>query len=371
MSERLTNARRLVIKIGSSLLVDQDTGELRRRWLDALADDVAACRRRDQDVLLVSSGAIALGRRSLGLGNRALRLEDSQAAAAAGQIRLAHAYQESLARHDVPVAQILLTIGDTERRRRYLNARNTLMALLSRGSVPVINENDTVATEEIRFGDNDRLAARVAAMVGADCLVLLSDTDGLYTADPRQSPEAEFLREVTEITPAIEAMAGATGSHDGSGGMVTKLQAARVAGQAGCGMVIAHGVPESPIRRLEQTGHGTWFPTAATPASARKRWIAGSLHAAGSITIDDGAARALSRGKSLLPAGVTGVEGEFQRGDAVVVRGADGVELGRGLIAYSHDDARRIMGQQSSRIPDILGFLGREEMIHRDDLVLG
>jgi len=371
MSERLLQAKRLVIKIGSSLLVDQKTGALRRDWLDALADDVAACRKRGQDVLLVSSGAIALGRRSLDLGTRVLRLEDSQAAAAAGQIRLAHAYQESLVRHKVPVAQILLTGDDTERRRRYLNARNTLLALLAHGSVPVVNENDTVATEEIRFGDNDRLAARVAAMIGADCLVLLSDIDGLFSEDPRSNGGAEFVAEVTEITPEIEAMAGATGSHDGSGGMVTKLQAARMAAQAGCAMVITDGSGPHPLARLENGGRGTWFTTSATPASARKRWIAASLHARGSITIDAGAARALSQGKSLLPAGVTAVEGDFQRGDAVVVRGPDSAALGRGLTAYSMADAGRIKGRRSSEIQAILGFLGREEMIHRDDLVLG
>ncbi|MBT4688823.1 MAG: glutamate 5-kinase [Rhodospirillaceae bacterium] len=371
MSVRLTTARRLVIKIGSSLLVDQQSGALRRDWLDALADDVAVCRGRGQDVLLVSSGAIALGRRSLGLDKKALPLEDSQAAAAAGQIRLAHAYQESLARHDVPVAQILLTSEDTEQRRRYLNARNTITALLAHGSVPVVNENDTVATAEIRFGDNDRLAARVAAMIGADCLVLLSDIDGLYSADPRRDEGAKFIAEVAEITPAIEAMAGATGSHDGSGGMVTKLQAARLASQAGCSMAIADGRTAHPIARLEDNGRATWFATAATPSSARKRWIAGSLRTKGSITIDDGAVQALTRGKSLLPTGVTGVDGHFQRGDAVIVRGPDGAALGRGLIAYSTADAERIKGHHSNEIPAILGFLGREEMIHRDDLVLG
>ena len=371
MSGRLSEARRLVIKIGSSLLVDQQTGALRRQWLDALADDVADCRQRNQDVLLVSSGAIALGRRSLALGNRSLRLEDSQAAAAAGQIRLAHAYQESLARHDIVVAQILLTGDDTEQRRRYLNARNTLTALLAHGSVPVVNENDTVATDEIRFGDNDRLAARVAVMIGADCLILLSDIDGLYSADPRGDSDAEFIPEVDQITPEIEAMAGATGSYDASGGMETKLQAARLAAQSGCAMVIADGRMSHPIARLRDGGRGTWFTTSATPASARKRWIAGSLRAKGIFTIDAGAAQALARGKSLLPAGVTAVEGDFQRGDAVIVRGPDGSALGRGLTAYSIADARRIKGHRSNQIQAILGFLGREEMSHRDDLVVG
>ena len=247
MSRHLENAKRVVIKIGSSLLVDQQAGTLRRSWLDALMDDVSECRGQGQDVILVSSGAIALGRRGLGLAARNLRLEDSQAAAAVGQIRLAHAYQESLARHKIPVAQILLTGDDTELRRRYLNARNTLTALLSNGAVPVVNENDTVATEEIRFGDNDRLAARVAAMIGADCLVLLSDIEGLYSADPRISEKAEFISEVQEITSSVEAMAGATSNHEGSGGMITKIQAAQLAGRAGCSMVIADGRQPHPI----------------------------------------------------------------------------------------------------------------------------
>lgn len=374
-SARLSTARRVVIKIGSSLLVDPESGTLRRDWLDALMDDVAACRARDQDILLVSSGAIALGRHSLGLGlghgARVPRLEDNQAAAATGQIRLAHAYHESLARHGVPVAQILLTGDDTERRRRYLNARNTMTTLLAHGSVPVVNENDTVATEEIRFGDNDRLAARVAGMIGADCLVLLSDIDGLYTADPRLDDSAEFIAGVSEITPAIEAMAGDAGSQMGSGGMVTKIQAARLAAGAGCTTVIADGSTANPIDRLYQGGRGTWFATSRTPASARKRWIAASLHARGSITVDAGAVQALAQGRSLLPAGVTAVEGDFQRGDAVVVRGPDGGALGRGLTAYSVADAQRIKGHRSDEIQSILGFLGREEMIHRDDLVLG
>jgi len=370
VSSTLTRARRVVVKIGSALLVDQASGQLRRHWLAALAEDVAGLRRRGQDVVLVSSGAIALGQRSLGLTERLLRLEDSQAAAAAGQIRLAHAYQDALARHDIPVAQVLLTGDDTEQRRRYLNARGTIGALLAHGSVPVVNENDTVATEEIRFGDNDRLAARVAAMIAADCLVLLSDIDGLYSADPRRDGAARFIPEVAEITPEIEAMAGASGSSVGSGGMVTKLAAARIAMQAGCAMVIADGKAEHALARLDDDGRGTWFATAASPASARKRWIAGSLRPQGSLAIDAGAGRALRNGKSLLPAGVVGVDGRFQRGDAVSVRDPEGAELARGLVAYSSDDARRIMGRRSSEISDLLGYRGREEMIHRDDLAL-
>ena len=370
MSGRIAEAKRLVIKIGSSLLVDQETGELRRAWLDALAADVASLRGRDQEVIIVSSGAIALGRRALGMAGRQLRLEDSQAAAAAGQIRLAHAYQDALAAHQIPVAQILLTIDDTEQRRRYLNARNTLIALISRGSVPVVNENDTVATEEIRFGDNDRLAARVAAMIGADSLILLSDIDGLYSADPRHDEEARFIAEIGEITAEVEAMAGVSGSSDGSGGMITKLAAARICARAGCAMVIADGKILNPVKALEESGHGTWFATDASPSNARKRWIAGSLKMAGSVIIDDGAAGALRKGKSLLPAGVTGIDGEFERGDAVSVRDPAGQELARGLIAYSATDARKLCGQRSGRIAEILGFVGREEMIHRDDLAL-
>lgn len=368
--ERLGSAQRLVIKIGSTLLANPDTGALRRDWLQALAEDIAACRAGGQDVLVVSSGAIALGRGPLRLAPGVLRLEDNQAAAATGQIRLAHAYEEALARHDLTVAQILLTAQDTEMRRRYLNARNTLHTLLARGAVPIINENDTVATDEIRFGDNDALAARVAAMVSADCLVLLSDIDGLYTADPRKDRDAEFVPEVREITATIEAMAGPSASGIGRGGMVTKLHAARIALQAGCHMALADGTGLRPLSALRDGARCTWFTSAATPATARKRWIAGSLKPTGSIIIDAGAVAALRSGKSLLPAGVFTVEGHFERGDAVSVRDPDRNELGRGLIAYSAADARRIMGHRSGEIESILGFRGREEMIHRDDLAL-
>ncbi len=367
---RLSNARRLVIKIGSAMLVDASEGALRDDWLGALADDIVACRARGQEVIVVSSGTIALGRHQLGLTATALRLEDSQAAAATGQIRLAHAYQEALARHGILVAQILLTATDTEMRRRYLNARNTLATLLKRGVVPVINENDTVATEEIRVGDNDRLAARVAAMMSADCLVLLSDIDGLYTADPRQDPNASFVEEVNDITPQIEAMAGAANPRMGQGGMVTKLQAARIALQAGCHMAIADGRHLNALEILAQGGVATWFVAQATPTTARKRWIAGSLRTAGGISIDAGAAAALNGGKSLLPAGVRAIQGAFERGDAVLVLDLDGNEIGRGLIAYSADEAARIMGHRSGEIESILGYRGREELIHRDDLVL-
>ena len=368
MPQRLTSAKRLVIKIGSALLVDPKTGTLRRAWLEGLAEDVATCRARGQEVIIVSSGAIALGRRRLKLGPVTLRLEESQAAAASGQIALAHAYQDVLTAHGIGVSQVLLTISDTEERRRYLNARNTINTLLRLGAVPVINENDTVATAEIRFGDNDRLSARLAQMMSADCLVLLSDVDGLYETDPRHNPSAAFVPEVRELSPAIEAMAGDPRS--GTGGMVTKLAAARVAMNAGCHMVIARGEGPRPIKAIEDGARCTWFLPAGTPRSARKQWIAASLVLAGTIAVDAGAASALANGKSLLPAGVTAVEGDFGRGDAVIVLTDDGRELGRGLIAYSAKDARQIMGHKSSEIEALLGYRGRDEMIHRDDLAL-
>lgn len=368
--EALRQARRLVVKIGSALLVDPESGDLRRGWLDALADDVAACARRGQEMILVSSGAIALGRRRLGLASGPLRLEESQAAAAAGQIRLAHAYQETLARHGITVAQLLLTLGDSEQRRRYLNARSTLATLLRLGAVPVINENDTVSTDEIRFGDNDRLAARVAQMASADALVLLSDIDGLYTADPRRDPAARFLPEVRAVTPEIEAMAGAAGTSDSKGGMTTKLMAARIALGAGCRMAIADGRRDHPLAAIEAGARCTWFLPSASPRAARKDWIAGSLKPRGALTIDEGALAALREGRSLLPAGVTAVEGGFARGDAVLVLGPDGREVARGLSAYSAADAALIAGHKSGEIEALLGYRGRDEMIHRDDLVL-
>ncbi len=365
----LADARRLVVKIGSALLVDDD-GRIRRQWLDALTDDVAALMQRGTEVLLVSSGAIAVGRRHLGLTQKALRLEEKQAAAATGQIRLAHAYQESLARHDITVAQILLTLEDTEERRRHLNARSTLNTLLRLGTLPVINENDTVATTEIRVGDNDRLGARVAAMLGCDTLVLLSDIDGLYTADPRQNPAADFVPEVAEITPEVEAMAGVAPAGYSSGGMVTKLVAAKIATGAGCRMAIADGRRLNPLKAIEDGARCTWFLASVEPRTARKRWIAGSLKPTGRLVVDAGALKALKSGKSLLPAGVTAVEGRFERGDAVLVCDPSGQEVARGLAAYSAADARLIMGHKSREIEAILGYRGREELIHRDDLVV-
>jgi glutamate 5-kinase len=325
---------------------------------------------RGQEVVLVSSGAIALGRRALRLGAGTLKLEEAQAAAAVGQIALARAWSEALAAHGLTVAQVLLTLGDTESRRRYLNARSTLKTLLALGSVPVINENDTVATAEIRFGDNDRLAARVTGMIEADCLVLLSDIDGLYASDPRIDANARFIPEVAAITGEIDAMAGAAGSDMGSGGMTTKIMAARIATEAGANMVIAHGRLSPPLKAIEDGARCTWFLAQATPAAARKRWIAGALKPAGQIAIDAGAAAALAQGKSLLPAGVIAVDGAFERGDCVVVKDPSGREVARGLIAYGADDARRIMRVKSGDIEGILGYRGRTEMIHRDDMAL-
>src|SRR6516225_9299781 len=369
-AEALAGARRLVVKIGSALLA-ADSGEIRRGWLAALADDVARCHARGQEVILVSSGAIAVGRRHLGLGRRRLRLEENQAAAATGQIRLAHAYQEALARHGITVAQILLTQDDTEERRRHLNARATFAQLLTLGAVPVVNENDTIATSEIRFGDNDRLAARVAQMTSADTLVLLSDIDGLYTADPRKDPSARHIPVVREVGPEIEAMAGEAAPGYSSGGMVTKLAAARIAMGAGCHMLIAQGKSaDPPLAAIEARCRATLFLTRAEPRSARKAWIAGAVNPCGILTVDDGAAGALRRGKSLLPAGVVAVEGVFERGDAVIIRTRSGSEAGRGLSAYSSADIRRIAGYKSGEIAGILGYRGRDEIIHRDDLVV-
>jgi glutamate 5-kinase len=369
-ARRLAEAKRVCVKVGSALLVDSEKGRLNRAWLETFAADVARLRKRGQEVILVSSGAIALGRRHLGLSAGKLRLEESQAAAAVGQIRLAHAYKELLDEHQITVAQILLTLGDTEQRRRYLNARGTLNTLLSLGAVPVINENDTVATAEIRYGDNDRLAARVAQMVGADCLVLLSDIDGLYTANPSEDPDAQFIARVLEITPAIEAMASGTVSDMGSGGMHTKIAAAKIAVGAGCHLCIAKGDHPHPLLRIEEGALCTWFVPTSTPLATRKQWIAGTLKPAGAIAVDDGAVRALLTGKSLLPAGVTRAVGRFERGDTVSIIGPDGIEVARGICAYSDGDAARIIGRKSAEIEALLGYRGRDEIVHRDDLVV-
>jgi glutamate 5-kinase len=366
----LARARRVVVKIGSALVVDAAAAEPRAGWLAGLAADIAALRARGVEVIVVSSGAIALARRKLGLGAKRLRLEEQQAAAAVGQIRLAEAWSEALSAHGLTAAQLLLTLDDTEDRRRYLNARATLTTLLALNCVPVINENDSVATTEIRFGDNDRLAARVAAMLEADQLVLLSDIDGLYTADPRRDPAAQHIAVVPALTPEIEALGGEPPPGYSSGGMRTKLVAARIATGAGCAMAIALGTAERPLRALAAGARCTWFLPAPDGRSARKRWILGSLQPLGAYVVDAGAARALAGGRSLLPAGVRAVEGRFERGDAVSVRGADGATLARGLSAYASDEAARIIGHRSEDIEAILGWRGRDELIHRDDLVL-
>ncbi|MBV9656169.1 MAG: glutamate 5-kinase [Acetobacteraceae bacterium] len=363
-------AQRLVVKIGSALVVDPDETTPNAAWLDGIAADVAALRGRGVEVILVSSGAIALARGTLGLLRHRLRLEEKQAAAAVGQIRLAHSWSEALSAHGLTAAQLLLTLGDTEDRKRYLNARATLRTLLALGCVPVINENDSVATTEIRFGDNDRLAARVAEMTEADQLVLLSDVDGLYTSDPRRDPGATHIPIVAAVTPEIEAMGGEPPPGYSSGGMRTKLAAARIATGAGCAMAIAPGRTARPLQALQDGARCTWFLPAPDGRSARKRWIAGALAPLGALGVDAGAARALAEGRSLLPAGVRSVEGSFDRGDPVVVRGPDGTPLARGLSAYNHADARRIAGHRSEQIEALLGWRGRDEIIHRDDLVL-
>ena len=367
----LKDFRRVVVKVGSSLLVDSSAGGLKRDWLASLAADVAGLHKERRDVLVVSSGAIALGRSVLRLPAGPLKLEDSQAAAAVGQIALARAWSEALGEHALTAGQVLVTLGDTEERRRYLNARSTIAKLLEWRSVPVINENDTVATTEIRYGDNDRLAARVAAMTSADLLVLLSDVDGLYDKPPGADSGAKLVPVVSRITPDVEAMAGSSGSELARGGMLTKIEAGKIATTAGIHMVIASGRVNHPLRAISDGAACTWFLTPANPVTARKKWIAGSLEPRGALTIDAGAVKALRGGKSLLPAGVIKVEGVFGRGDAVVVRGPDGHEVGRGLVAYDADDAEKIKGRSSADVLLILGYTGRTEMIHRDDLVLG
>jgi len=366
----LKDFRRIVVKVGSSLLVDAAAGSLKREWLASLAADIAALHKETKDIIVVSSGAIALGRAVLKLPAGTLKLEDSQAAAAVGQIALARAWSESLSAHKLTAGQVLVTLGDTEERRRYLNARSTIAKLLEWRSVPVINENDTVATSEIRYGDNDRLAARVATMVSADLLVLLSDIDGLYDKPPAPGNDAKLVPVVARITAEIEAMAGISASELSRGGMVTKIEAGKIATTAGTHMVIASGRVQNPLKRIAGGAPCTWFLTPANPVTARKKWIAGSLEPRGAVHIDAGAVRALRSGASLLPAGVVKVDGAFGRGDAVIVRGPDGAEIGRGLVAYDADDAEKICGRSSADVLSILGFTGRTAMIHRDDLAL-
>lgn len=369
MTPSLSRYKRITVKIGSALLVDRTMG-LKRDWLASLVDDIAELVEGGTDMLVVSSGAIALGRSILGLGRRALRLEESQAAAAAGQIALAGAWSEQLARRGLKSGQILVTLGDTEERRRYLNARATIGTLLKMKAVPVINENDTVATSEIRYGDNDRLAARVATMMGADLLVLLSDIDGLYTAPPAQDPAARFIPVVDAITPEIEAMAGGAASELSRGGMRTKIDAGKIATAAGTAMVITLGSRMNPLSAIGRGERATFFRPSANPVKGYKSWIAGQLEPAGRMVIDAGAVGALLSGKSLLPAGVSVVSGSFSRGDTVAIVGPDGREIARGLVAYDAADAVRIAGRKSSEIPAVLGYEGRSAMVHRDDLVV-
>ncbi|HEX4506574.1 MAG TPA: glutamate 5-kinase [Alphaproteobacteria bacterium] len=366
----LAEARRLVVKIGSALIVD-DNGDIRQSWLESVADDIAVLRRREVESIVVTSGAVAIGRKALGLARtKSLRIEEKQGAAAIGQIRLVETWRAALARHGIVAAQILVTPDDTESRRRHLNARATLTALLGMGAVPIINENDTVATAELRFGDNDRLAARVAQMASADTLVLLSDIDGLYTADPRKDAAAVHIPTVAELTQEIEAMAGEARPGISSGGMVTKLAAAKIATAAGCRMAITDGRAGNPLSGLLNGARATWFSPSAELRTARKRWIAAHVSVEGHVIVDDGAVKALASGKSLLPAGVVEVTGDFDRGDLIGVTAGDGREIARGLSNYSADEARALAGRHSGLSESILGYRGREELIHRDDLVL-
>ena len=366
----LDSFRRIVVKVGSSLLVDHAAGTLKRDWLEALADDLAALHAKGRDVLVVSSGSIALGRTVLKLPKGALRLEDSQAAAAVGQIALARTWSEVLGARGMTAGQILVTLHDTEERRRYINARETIGRLLDMRAVPVINENDTVATTEIRYGDNDRLAARVATMASADLLILLSDIDGLYTAPPHEDPSATLIPVVSRISPEIEAMAGGAASELSRGGMRTKIEAGKIAASGGTHMVIADGRVAHPVARIASGAPCTWFLTPSNPVTSRKKWIAGSLEPRGGVHIDAGAARALVAGASLLPAGVTRIEGAFARGDCVLIRDARGAEIGRGLVAYDAIEAAQLVGRNSREIEAVLGVPGRAEMIHRDDMAL-
>lgn len=365
----LKKAKRIVLKIGSSLLVDEDTGCLKSTWLNALADDVAAAHKKGREVIIVTSGASALGRKALSMKSGKLPLPEKQAAAAVGQIRLSRAYQEIFAERGLRVAQMLLAIDDFENRKRYLNASHTLHTLLAMGVVPVINENDAVATSEFKVGDNDRLSARVAQMASADALVLFSDIKGLYTADPRKNPDATLIKTVKKMTPEIEAMAGVAGSSVGTGGMVTKLMAARICMEAGCAMAIALGKVMYPLSALEKSGECTWFLPSTTPVRARKAWIAASFKTKGTLVLDGGAVRALETGKSLLPAGVKRIEGVFERGDAVALADESGVLLGRGLTTYSSYEAAQIAGHHSRDIEKLLGYHGAQEIVHRDNLV--
>jgi glutamate 5-kinase len=369
MMKKLSTYKRIVIKLGSSLLVDKNAG-LKNAWLGSLLDDIVGLKKAGCDILIVSSGAIALGRTVLNLPAGILKLEENQAAAATGQIVLASTFSSGLEKHGIHTGQILLTYGDTEERRRYLNARATVETLLDFGAVPIINENDTVATSEIRYGDNDRLAARVATMMGADLLILLSDIDGLYTAPPLENPQARLVEHVSRITAEIEAMAGDAGTELSRGGMITKITAARIASENGTAMIITSGKRMNPLMALDENIPHTFFAAAHTPRSARKKWIAGQLKTSGCLTIDDGAISALINGRSLLPAGVSALAGKFSRGDMVSIADSRGTVLGQGMIAYDAENARKIIGKRSADIEEILGYAGRSEMIHRDDMII-
>ena len=366
----LPDARRIVVKVGSALLVDEDKNTINTAWLAGIASDIARLKAAGKDVVVVSSGAIALGSRLLKIHNKTMSLQEKQAAAATGQVTLAHAWMDALGAHKVQTAQILLSPDDTETRRKHLNARATMGALLELGAVPVVNENDTVATAEIRFGDNDRLAARVAAMIGADLLVLLSDVDGLYTGNPNDNKAATHLPHINHITADIMAMAGAANAQYASGGMVTKLEAARISTAAGCHMIICDGRDPEPLSLLEKGANCSCFIATETPHAARKQWIAGALTPRGTIAVDAGAALALRRGKSLLPAGVVAVDGQFDRGDLIAVEDQSGRVIGHGLSSYSAGDAAKIKGHKSREIETMLGYRGRDEMIHADNLVV-
>ena len=370
MNDKWNQCRRIIVKIGPSLLVDYESGNLNTDWLSSLADDIAELRGQGKEIIIVSSGAIALGRTSLGLAGGTLLLDESQAAASVGQIALAHSYQEVFKARDLVAAQILLTLSDTEQRRRYLNARNTVTTLLDLGAIPVVNENDTVATSEIRYGDNDRLAARVGSMMSADCVVLLSDVDGLYTAPPNSHGDGELVELVPDITAEIEAMAGDVGTELSRGGMVTKIEAAKISVASGAHLVISSGKIQHPLKAIADGRQCTWFVADDNPVTSRKRWIAAGLEESGTLRIDAGARQALKNGKSLLPAGIVAVEGQFEKGDAVRITTEDGQEIGRGLTAYDHADANRIKGRNSREISHILGYRGKNEVVHRDDMVL-
>ncbi len=370
MTDALAPYRRLTIKIGSALLVDGKKGQLRAEWLAALAEDIAALKARGVSIVIVSSGAIALGRQLLHLDAKTLPLDQSQAAASAGQIALSQAWAAALAAHGIVTGQILLTPNITEERRYFLNARTTISTLLGLGAIPIINENDSVATTEIRYGDNDRLSARVATMIEADCLVLLSDIDGLYTAPPAKDPNAAHLAHVAEITPEIDAMAGGAASHLSRGGMTTKVEAGKIATKAGTAMIIAKGTEMHPLKALTEGARHTLFAPAESRAQARKRWIMGTLELSGAVHIDAGAAKALLDGRSLLPIGVTRITGEFNRGDAIAILSPDGREVARGLAGLGREEADLVKGKKSEVVTQLLGIGTRSEMVHRDNLVI-